>query len=1509
MHHNLLLNLLKIELNMNIFLPKSKIFVVVMLLFVSVGFAQITGDYLSNGNVSFAANTNWQIYNGSAWVIATQAPKDATFTSSNTITVQSAHTATISTTAVIAAQFVVQGVFTLNSGASLSIGPMTVDKNGPGSAVNIDSGSVLTVNGNLTVTKGDMSVAGTVYINGNFSTNTGNVTVTGGGSIASSGSMTTQGSGTIFGSTGDCGTGPCSGTSLSCPSTISPASQVICQSSQSAPITFTRSGASIVKWQSTTDLLSFTDITNTTSILPAQTLTQTTRFRAVYTSSGCSGNINSPYATVTVNPTLTASVSIVASATTICPGASVTFTATPTNGGTTPTYQWQINGTNVSGQTASTFTSTTLANSDVIRVVMTSNATPCLTGSPATSSGITMTVNIIGYANLQFPGTGTICQGGGFTAYGQVYISGVTEAAGAGAGITAELGYSTSNTNPSGWTNWVSATFNTQVGNNDEYHATFGSLLTAGTYYYAFRYSINGCTYQYGGFSGGFWGGSNISGVLTVNPLPVITNITTSNCSATGFTVTPINVTNGTVPSGTAYSWSAPIITGGLTGGASGSGASSITGTLTNPTNANQTATYTVTPSSAGCPGTTFTVTVTINPKPSITNMTASSCSAAGFTVTPVNVTNGTVPSGTTYSWSAPTVTGGLTGGTSGSGASSITGTLTNPTNADQTATYTVTPISGTCTGNTFTVTVTLNGLNFVNLQSPATGTICEGGSFTAYGQVYEPGITDSGYSQSISGLAIVAQIGYSSSDTNPGGWTTWINAPFNTSQSINPNNDEFFAALPTTLTSGTYYYAFRYSINGCAYQYGGYSYDASGNGGGFWNGTTNASGVLTVGVTTPTVGTITQPTCALATGSVVLNGLPAGNWTINPGGITGNTTSKTISGLAVGTYNFTVTNASGCTSSATSNVVINVFVAVTNTWDGSVWSTGLPPTEEQNIVFNGNYPPMVDPAIDIVGCSCQVNALTEVIIKTGRKMTITNEVNVNVDGILTFDNKSSLVQINNAPNINKGDIQYIRTTDKGIYNTDYVYWSSPVEGMTLGMVSNNQTLSDKYYSYEPTATGEDWKQESSLTTMVSGNGYIIRGPENSPQPGLKYTATFSGVPHNGHYEITPIFEDKSYLLGNPYPSALDADTFLAKNAAVLNGTLYFWTHNTDMQARGLILSTAGSGAFAYTSNDYATYNATGGVGAAPPDSGALTSGAPVGSNPRGDNNANPPSGKIASGQGFFASTKIGMTDTKIVFDNDMRVGVIDLIKEDNSQFFKTRNPNGKTAQTKVIEKNRVWLNLSNTQGAFKQTLIGYITDATNDYDDRFDGESFDANEYLDFYSVNQDKNLVIQGRALPFDENDEVPLGFRTTINGDFTINIDQVDGSLTNQAVFIEDKLTNTVTDLKSGNYTFNTTPGTFNDRFVLKYTNKTLGTNNFDSLENKVLVSNKNKQIKINSSVEMIDKVTIYDLLGRQIYQKNKVNSNELSIPNLTLSSQVLVVKTLLQNGKTVANKVIY
>jgi hypothetical protein len=80
---------------------------------------------------------------------------------------------------------------------------------------------------------------------------------------------------------------------------------------------------------------------------------------------------------------------------------------------------------------------------------------------------------------------------------------------------------------------------------------------------------------------------------------------------------------------------------------------------------------------------------------------------------------------------------------------------------------------------------------------------------------------------------------------------------------------------------------------------------------------------------TVPIVGTITQPICTAPVGSVVLNGLPSGNWTINPGNIAGSGAITTVGNLTAGTYNFTVTNADGCTSNATANVVIDAVTGV----------------------------------------------------------------------------------------------------------------------------------------------------------------------------------------------------------------------------------------------------------------------------------------------------------------------------------------------------------------------------------------------------------------------------------------------------------------------------------------------------------------------------------------------------------------------------------------------------
>lgn len=78
----------------------------------------------------------------------------------------------------------------------------------------------------------------------------------------------------------------------------------------------------------------------------------------------------------------------------VCPGTSVTFTATPVNGGSLPVYTWYNGASVINGETLSTYTSGTLNNGDVITVKLASNAI-CTTGNPATSNAVTMAINTL----------------------------------------------------------------------------------------------------------------------------------------------------------------------------------------------------------------------------------------------------------------------------------------------------------------------------------------------------------------------------------------------------------------------------------------------------------------------------------------------------------------------------------------------------------------------------------------------------------------------------------------------------------------------------------------------------------------------------------------------------------------------------------------------------------------------------------------------------------------------------------------------------------------------------------------------------------------------------------------------------------------------------------------------------------------------------------------------------------------------------------------------------------
>jgi hypothetical protein len=564
-------------------------------------------------------------------------------------------------------------------------------------------------------------------------------------------------------------------------------------------------------------------------------------------------------------------------------------------------------------------------------------------------------------------------------------------------------------------------------------------------------------------------------------------------------------------------------------------------------------------------------------------------------------------------------------------------------------------------------------------------------------------------------------------------------------------------------------------------------------------------------------------------------------------------------------------------------------WLGTSSNWnDPNNWKpTGVP--DLTNCVFIPNNSIISGSDYNAYAKNLTVKPTGNLDLQSTNNITVADWVNVNAGGTFNVRDNASLVQINNVANTGTVNVERITPA---ISKLDYTYWSTPVSGFTLGGFS---AYNSYMHSWIPTISNGsgNWQPENDATVMTPAKGYIIRTPWGHTD-GTTYKATFTGTPNNGDV-LTPISkgtligvsevdaeDDEWNLIGNPYPSGIDIAKFidLPANVPVIDGTVYIWTHNSQP-------STAapdpfyGDYVFNYTSEDYATVNKTG----ATVTKTAATTGVAI------------PSEFISSGQSFFIKAANAMangTTANATFTNSMRE------TGKNNSFSKIKT-------SKAAEKNRIWLNLTNNSGAFSQLLVGYLADATQGLDRGFDGENLGGND-VTFYSIIPEAQLTIQGRTLPFDQNDEVILGYNSVIKGSLSIRIDHTDGLINTQKIFLEDKQLKITHNLREKPYVFDTEEGDFNDRFILRYSSdKNSGTNTSEnSYGVKVIV---NQKVTIQSFDELIKNVIVYDMSGRKIDSYKNVDSFNYSLNNLNKTTDGLILKILLENDAVVTKKIIF
>ncbi|WP_264559765.1 endonuclease [Flavobacterium sp. N2270] len=515
-----------------------------------------------------------------------------------------------------------------------------------------------------------------------------------------------------------------------------------------------------------------------------------------------------------------------------------------------------------------------------------------------------------------------------------------------------------------------------------------------------------------------------------------------------------------------------------------------------------------------------------------------------------------------------------------------------------------------------------------------------------------------------------------------------------------------------------------------------------------------------------------------------------------------------------------------------------------TTTWNGLAWDNGAP-NKTTRATINGNY----TSTGNLEFCSLEITGTAQVTLQSNHTFTVVRDVNVAPTANFTVQNNANLVQINNIANT--GNITVLKESAP-IIRLDYTSWSSPVSGQNL-LTFSPSTQSNRFYEYVPsgnTPTTAYASIDPTVNDFLPTKAYIIRAPNNwSASSASAYSGQFTGTPNNGEFNI-PVVTGFN-MLGNPYPATIEASHFIATNRTI--ETLYFWTHTV-----------AASGGL-YPQNNFASYTTLGGV--------ASAAGGQI------------PDGTIKPGQGFYVNS---IEDETVLFHNALRYDV------KNTQFFRDSNS--------IVEKDIYRLNLTDSENSYNQILIGHDTKATNGFDIGIDGKIFDTSKSI-IYTVIDEEEYAING--LPeFNENEKVALGFKALQSGNYSISLENTEGIFNTQTIYLKDNFNGNITDIKENPYSFHSEEGVYNSRFEVLYK---VNTNDY-SLNNDVVVYTSNNQLEINAFENKINRVTIYDITGKKIAERD-FNSSLITFNSFTKQNQALLLLIKLENGNEVTKKIIF
>ncbi|HSI71020.1 MAG TPA: LamG-like jellyroll fold domain-containing protein, partial [Gillisia sp.] len=510
---------------------------------------------------------------------------------------------------------------------------------------------------------------------------------------------------------------------------------------------------------------------------------------------------------------------------------------------------------------------------------------------------------------------------------------------------------------------------------------------------------------------------------------------------------------------------------------------------------------------------------------------------------------------------------------------------------------------------------------------------------------------------------------------------------------------------------------------------------------------------------------------------------------------------------------------------------------------------------QNNNIISNNNN-------IKLLGLFSETETLLEmegVSNNTGDELRISHYLQLN--GIIDLEGESQLIQPEGSIAVGTGHIERDQQGTASSFN--YNYWGSPVvqsygrpdykvnevlfDGSTIGTgkwkiidFGNSYWWADNKDIQSPIKISNywintfrkktanqysEWERIGSNTAIKIGEGFTMKGTKDVHiSEGKLQNYTFKGFPNNGNIYLNGLSTDQNYLIGNPFPSAIDGDQFIKDNASStshnskinFNGVLYFWDHFAN---KTHILADYIGG--------YAARVINVGVAAAATDYRINSTG--ESSTDYFNNQDRIPQRYIPVGQGFFINTVMdpslgnvtSINPEGILFKNSQRKFALEGTSD--SQFLKPEYPTKGKNQEEEEEKSKVIrLNFRSPLGFNRPLAIATDKNATNGFDIGYDAPLND-NFPEDMYWLINSREFVIQGVS-NYNLNQEFPLGIHLKEKGEIKIEIGGLENVSQDLNIIIKDSVSNKYHNLRISPFKIELEAGKILGRFALVFEDKT-------------------------------------------------------------------------------------